>query len=234
MKILITNDDGIEAQGIKTLEKIIKKVYQGAEIFIYAPAGSISGAGRSMTFGSEKYVKAEVLSENRFKIYGTPADCVEIGCRIQKPIDLVFSGINHGFNLGQDFYLSGTIQAAQHAVHYFNIPSVALSAPKFIILNGQIELHVESLVKKIKEQRHLSGLISVNFPKNGFYGEKIVSLGNYLAIGNLRIVSEERNEIVYDLLGPMELMEQSNDLATDVGAVKNGFTVITLHDGALF
>jgi 5'-nucleotidase len=119
MKILLTNDDGLNSFGLDLLEEIIKDIYKGAKIVVYAPNKSISGAGRSMTFGNGKLVRVREEENNHFRVYGTPTDCVEIACRLHK-IDLVFSGINKGLNLGQDFYLSGTIQAALHS-DYFSI-----------------------------------------------------------------------------------------------------------------
>lgn len=236
MRILVTNDDGIEAEGLCLLEQIILQLAgEDAEIIIYAPKASISGASRSLTFGNNKQVGVEKCGFRRYVVSGTPADCVEVACRIERPIDMIFSGINHGWNLGEgDFYISGTVQAAQHGVHYFGVPAVALSAPQAVI-GEEVRKAVVTLLEKILKQGNLKGLINVNLPLDGFKGVKVVKLGRYLAVGELKVVSRTNEATVYDLLGPMVKMEDSRDnVDTDIGAVVRGYTAITLHDGAEF
>ncbi|MFH1182670.1 MAG: 5'/3'-nucleotidase SurE [Candidatus Moraniibacteriota bacterium] len=237
MKILLVNDDGIEAEGIHLLERILCKIYQhNIEIVIYAPAKGIKGSSRALTLGEGKEVKVKKVGEQRYTVYGTPADCVEIACRVEKSVEIIFSGINHGWNLGVgDFYLSGTIQAAQHGVQYFGIPAVALSAPESMIFSRKLKKYTEKVLRKILVHKHTKGLININLPESGFRGSKVVQLGCYRAIGGLKEVREKWDTKLYNLLNPMNIMEHCGENPnTDVGAIQNGYVAITLHDGAEF
>jgi 5'-nucleotidase len=237
MRILLTNDDGIKAKGLEILKRIIRKIYKKAEILIYAPSIGYTGAGRSMTFGHGKLVRVKEIEKNEFSVYGTPTDCVEIACRIHK-IDLVFSGVNHGWNLGQDFYLSGTIQAAFHAVDYFDVPALALSCDKDSLLSGLAEPWIEKFIKKIHQCKHEKGLINVNFPKivpkATPRGVRITDLGDFLASGSLEPIKRSGKSQWFDLLDPMSEIVQSKGVDTDAGAIKKGWIAITEHKGARF
>lgn len=234
MKILLVNDDGIEAAGLAITVRLIAKHYPEAEIVIYAPDRPLSGAGRSMTFGNGKTVRVEELGTGRFKVFGTPADCVEIACRCHAGISLIFSGINHGWNLGEDFYLSGTIQAACHGLDYFSIPAVALSAPKESMLDGTAEALAEPIIAAIAAAGHHAGLININLPAHGDE-PRLTRLGTYRAIGGLTLVTKNTSIAEYDLLGPMsEMAASADDCRTDVGAVTKGFISVNLRGGACF
>lgn len=115
MNILLTNDDGIEAEGIKQLAKAIS---QFGALFVVAPTEQKSACGHGITIHEAIGVRETSFhgAEKAYAIEGTPADCVKIGLRLLKragiEIDLVYSGINHGSNLGTDTLYSGTVSAA--------------------------------------------------------------------------------------------------------------------------
>jgi 5'-nucleotidase len=124
MKILISNDDGFRANGINFLrEELAKKNH----VVTIAPNQERSSCGHGITLGEP--IRVEKISEDIYSCSGYPADCILIGvgniCKDNKP-DLVVSGINHGANLGQDRYYSGTIAAAREAA-FRGIPSIAVS-----------------------------------------------------------------------------------------------------------
>ncbi len=122
MKILITNDDGIDADGLAALCKVAGDF---GELTVVAPKQHYSGCSHQMTF--EGNLDAHHIGNNRHWVDGFPADCVRIAlAHICPEVDLVISGINHGANLGLDNFLSGTVAAAREAT-FFNIPSIALS-----------------------------------------------------------------------------------------------------------
>lgn len=129
MNILISNDDGIEAKGIRELAQAISGC---GKIYVFAPDGQRSASGHSITL-KDPISASEMefpCAERAWKVGGTPADCVKIGLEILRQqgisIDMVFSGINHGANLGTDVLYSGTVSAAiEGALN--KIPSVALS-----------------------------------------------------------------------------------------------------------
>lgn len=124
MNILISNDDGIHAQGIKQLVKAAENV---GNITVIAPDRERSTCGHGLTVDSPLRV---IEFDNRtYACSGTPADCVLIGLghfmKDKRP-DLVISGINHGANLGQDHFYSGTVAAAREAA-IRGIPGIAIS-----------------------------------------------------------------------------------------------------------
>ncbi|MFT5469796.1 MAG: 5'-nucleotidase [Verrucomicrobiales bacterium] len=125
MIILITNDDGIDAEGLEALRKAVSRELL-AEIYTVAPAGPMSQVGHRVT--TDEPLKVEQRGERSWAVAGTPADCVRVAISklLPEPPDWVFSGINHGGNLGQDIYISGTVAAAREAA-YHGLQSAAFS-----------------------------------------------------------------------------------------------------------
>jgi len=112
MKILLTNDDGIDAPGLEALAKAARAL--GGESVIVAPAEPHSGCGHRVTTG--RPILVDDVGPARYRVHGTPADCVRIAlARLAPDIDLVLSGINEGGNLGADIHHSGTVAAAREA-----------------------------------------------------------------------------------------------------------------------
>lgn len=127
-RILVTNDDGIEAPGIQALSKELRKV---GEVIVVAPSGNRSGSSMSLSVGVKFRAKKHEKNGKLFgySVNGTPADAVIFGIREiakGKKIDLVVSGINHGQNVGNIAHFSGTVGAAMTALHW-GIPAVAVS-----------------------------------------------------------------------------------------------------------
>lgn len=123
MRILLTNDDSVHAEGILVLKKYLDRI---ADVTVVAPMEEKSTTGHSLTL--HKPLRLMNLSKNVYGVNGSPADCVLLGMSKvmkQKP-DLVVSGINRGANLGQDVYYSGTVSAAREATMH-QIPSIAVS-----------------------------------------------------------------------------------------------------------
>jgi 5'-nucleotidase len=122
MKLLLTNDDGIDAPGLHALAKAAQTI--GDPVLI-APAGPQSGCSHAVTW--ETAVRIEERGANRFAIHGTPADCTRLGLlKILPEAKFVLSGINHGGNLGADVYYSGTVAAVREGVLH-GWPGVAFS-----------------------------------------------------------------------------------------------------------
>src|ERR671910_3456944 len=123
--ILVTNDDGINAPGLRVLERIARTLSN--DVWVVAPETNQSGASHSLTM--HRPLRIRRISRRRFAIDGTPTDCVLLALQIvvkNGPVDLVLSGVNHGGNLGEDVTYSGTIAAAMEAT-LFNVPAFALS-----------------------------------------------------------------------------------------------------------
>lgn len=122
MKLLLTNDDGIDAAGLQALLAAARGV---GEAVVVAPGGPQSGVSHAVTTGTA--VRFEARGPGRFAVAGTPADCVRVGLhRLCPDAAWVLSGINHGGNLGADVHYSGTVAAVREAVLH-GWPGVALS-----------------------------------------------------------------------------------------------------------
>ena len=124
MRILLTNDDGVNARGLKVLEAVASKL--GDEIWVVAPTEEQSGAGHSLTLTTP--VRLRRHGERRFSVTGTPTDSVTMALRkvLPAPPDLILSGVNRGANLGDDVTYSGTVSAAMEG-SLAGIRSIALS-----------------------------------------------------------------------------------------------------------
>ncbi|MFC0685628.1 5'/3'-nucleotidase SurE [Novosphingobium clariflavum] len=124
MRILLTNDDGINAPGLYVLEKIAAQLSD--DIWICAPSEEQSGAGHSLTL--TRPVRMREHAPKRFSVTGTPTDSVTMGLRkaLPGPPDLILSGVNRGANLGDDVTYSGTVSAAMEGA-LAGIRSIALS-----------------------------------------------------------------------------------------------------------
>ncbi len=123
MRILLTNDDGIEAEGLRVLFDVFSRYH---DTYVIAPDRERSACSNKFTIRSGITVKSR--SDREFSISGYPADCVSIGLNtdLVPDIDLVVSGINHGPNLGDDVFFSGTVGGARTAC-IFGKPGIALS-----------------------------------------------------------------------------------------------------------
>ena len=123
MHILISNDDGLSARGIKALAA---RMEQLGKITVVAPDRNCSGASNSLTLDAPIRIHEERAGVHR--VAGTPTDCVHIALTglLEKDPDLVVSGINHGANLGDDVIYSGTVAAAMEG-RFLGLPAIALS-----------------------------------------------------------------------------------------------------------
>ena len=124
MKIVLTNDDGIDAPGLAALNDAVRRL-GWEDAAVVAPADALSGCSHRVTTDTPLIVEAR--GEGRFAVRGTPADCVRVALlRAAPDADWVLSGVNAGGNLGADVYVSGTVAAAREAVLHGK-PAVAFS-----------------------------------------------------------------------------------------------------------
>jgi 5'-nucleotidase len=121
--ILLTNDDGVHAPGIKALAARLSS--QGM-VYVVAPDREVSACGQSLTL--KHPLRAEKIEERVYSVDGTPADCVNLALvkLLPRRPDLVVSGINRGANLGEDVFYSGTVGGAREGT-FFGLPSMAIS-----------------------------------------------------------------------------------------------------------
>lgn len=165
MHVLLTNDDGVDAPGLAALERAVQAF---ATTTIVAPHQGYSGCGHRVT--NHEPIRVDRLDSNRFKVFGTPADCTRLGLRQFAPqADLVLAGVNDGANLGVDVYMSGTVAAVREAV-WLGTPGIAFS--QYVHQNrprqwDRCESMVSIVWERLKED--LAGqptpqLWNVNFP----------------------------------------------------------------------
>ena len=125
MRLLVTNDDGIHAEGLAVLERIARALSD--DVWICAPEAEQSGASRSLTLAEPLRVRR--LDDRRFAVLGTPTDCVMLAIQYlikgERP-DLVLSGVNRGLNAGEDVTMSGTVAGAIEGMA-LGVPAIALS-----------------------------------------------------------------------------------------------------------
>lgn len=163
-RILITNDDGINAPGLAILENIARRLAE--EVWVVAPEHDRSGAGQSISIHSP--LRVYETGAKRYAVSGTPADCVLYSLAEwfgETPPDLVLSGVNCGANISDSVQYSGTVGAVLSALH-MNIPAIALSQA-FLTRDGirwsPVETHGELLIRKLFQPGEARAW-NVNFP----------------------------------------------------------------------
>ncbi|GAB6053904.1 5'/3'-nucleotidase SurE [Magnetospira thiophila] len=165
-RVLITNDDGIDAPGLRVLEAVARTF--SSDVWVVAPQQEQSGAGHSLTL--RRPLRIRHLAEQRMTIDGTPTDCVMLAVKHlmqdRRP-DLILSGVNRGANMGEDVTYSGTIAAAMEGT-LLGIPSIALSLhteDRGEARWGTVEALAPDVIRQVTEVAWSRNcLINVNFP----------------------------------------------------------------------
>jgi 5'-nucleotidase len=237
MRILLTNDDGVNATGLEVLERIAREFSD--DIWVVAPTEEQSGAGHSLTLTFP--VRLRQLGERRFCVTGTPTDSVMMAIAwIMKdnPPDLILSGVNRGANLGEDVTYSGTVSAAMEGA-LAGIPSIALSQAyaregmgdtvPFAAAEAWADEVLRPLIATPMAPRTL---VNVNFPAlppTEVKGIRVTQQG-LRDYGRLRIVQRTDTrgfDYFWFGLGPMI---ETPGHSTDLEAVADGYVAVTpLH-----
>ena len=232
-RILLSNDDGINATGLEVLERIARELSD--DVWVVAPESEQSGASHSLTL--RQPLRLRKLSERRFAVDGTPTDCVLFAIRnllADKGPDLVLSGVNRGGNLGDDVTYSGTVAAAMEGA-LLGVRSIALSQQ----IDGPhkakwptAEHHAPDLIRRLTAfEWPREMLVNVNFPDlsaDEIKGVEVASQGKR----KIGAQFEERRDprgYPYFWVGRMR-DEPDSDLSTDLTAVRAGAISVTpLH-----
>ena len=224
MRILISNDDGYEAKGIKQLAKSLREI---AEVIVVAPNKNKSAASSSLTLG--KPLKPIQIDKNIFAIDATPSDCVHLAlCGfIKESIDLVVTGINFGANLGDDVIYSGTVAGAIEG-RFLGLPSIAISLASWECKHFETAGTIaKSLVTQIdKAPLSYNTIINVNVPDialNEIKGIKSTRLGNRHK--SEPSIQDENDPSLY-WIGENG-KEADNGEGTDFYAISNNFVSVT-------
>ncbi len=226
MHILLSNDDGYLARGLSVLAESLR---QYADISVVAPDKNRSAASNSLTL--EMPLRA-IQSENGFiRVDGTPTDCVHLAVTglLAKEPDMVFAGINHGSNLGDDVLYSGTVAAATEG-RFLGLPAVAVSMasndPQHFDTAAQVAV---TLMKRIvRHPLPKDTLLNVNVPDlaiEDLKGYQSTRLGQRHRAEPVIKSSDPRGREIY-WVGPPG-SEQDAGPGTDFFAVKNGYVSVT-------
>lgn len=229
-RILLSNDDGIDASGLKVLERVAHALSK--DVWVVAPETEQSAASHSLTLRVPLRIRKR--SERRFAVNGTPTDAVLLAVqhimKDRRP-DLVLAGVNRGGNLGEDVTYSGTIAAAMEGT-LLGIPSIALSQ---LVTHGQktrwgtAEHHAEALIRKIATMKWPKGiLLNVNFPDvpaDQVAGVAVTVQGRRKIGGKLDERRDPRG-FPYYWIGTMRTEEPSRK-GSDLAAVNGGAISVT-------
>lgn len=232
MRILISNDDGINSPGIQALASAMKDL---GEVYVAAPERNQSATGHAVTMHTplrSKEVDGFGDGIKAWWVNGTPADCVKLGIENLMGVkpDLVVSGINMGENLGTDVIYSGTVSAAVEGA-IFGIPAIAFSYQDYYAkdMTTAAKAAKEICIQILKHGIPQNHIINVNIPKinslEDIKGIKLCKLGVKIYQNNFEERRDPKGNIYYWLAG--ELVEQPEDQETDIYAVRHQYISIT-------
>ena len=225
-RILLSNDDGIDAIGLKILYDIA--VQFSDDVWVIAPSENRSGASRSITL--QRDVAIHKIGPKRYSCSGTPADCIIFGISqiMDQPPDLVLTGINHGMNVADDILYSGTVAGAMEAA-LLKVPAIAMSQQ-----HGRADIadYAPSQQFGVTVVQHLLGvgipdrvIMNVNFPKTSVdqvKGMKPAFLDRH-KLGDVIVAGDDPHHY---RLGPLHSDPQKSP-GTDRAVLDDGWISLT-------
>ena len=228
MRVLISNDDGVEARGIEVLARRMAAV---GEVVIVAPDRDRSGASNSLTL--DQPIRVMRLAENRYRVAGTPTDCVHLALcgMLDKDPDIVVSGINNSANLGDDVIYSGTVSAAMEG-RFLGLPAIAVS----LVTADHVGEHYESAAQAalsitqrlIVDPLPADTILNVNVPDLPWHelrGFAVTRLGKRHRSAPCIAQVDPRGRPLW-WIGPAGEVDDDAP-GTDFDAVRNGYISIT-------
>lgn len=228
MYILLSNDDGYLAEGLSTLAKSLSRY---AEITVVAPDKNRSAASNSLTL--EMPLRASIGENGFTKVDGTPTDCVHLAITglLDKEPDMVFAGINHGGNLGDDVLYSGTVAAATEG-RYLGLPAVAISlagmGDQLTHFETAAQVAVTLLQQLIDNPLPKDSILNVNVPDIPYEklkGYQATRLGQrHKSEPVIKSIDPRGRQIFW--VGPPGA-EQDAGPGTDFHAVSSGYVSVT-------
>ncbi len=230
MRIMLTNDDGIHAPGLRVLDRAFQRA--GHEVFVVAPLTEQSAVGHAVTLSLPLRIK-QIQDEafHGFGISGTPVDCVKIGLNaiLDPGPDLVVSGINSGANVGVDILYSGTVAAATEAA-LAGIPALAVSIDDFhpVDLKAHAECVTRFLERIDPESCPPKRVLNLNFPGGsleGVRGLKLCLQTQSVYDDRYEQRTDPRGNAYYWLSG--EIPPEDLEPGTDRDLLSQGYATLT-------
>jgi 5'-nucleotidase len=243
VKVLLTNDDGIQATGLNVLRRALLEV-PDVDLAVIAPNSNRSATARSITTRELLWVEEVEFADGStgFATDGTPVDCVRFAALglVDDPPDLIVSGINHGANLGDDITYSGTVAAALEGI-VLGVPAIAVSQQSRaremdFRLGHEFDFHeAAAFVARVVEELDdvpmpERTLINVNCPAGDAKGAKVCRLGKRIYRDRLELEEEDDDggRRRYRIYGEEPGYEHAE--GTDFAAIADGFIAVTpLH-----
>lgn len=225
MKILVSNDDGVHADGIRVLSEALSAL---ADVVVVAPDRNHSGASHSLTL--ENPLRVESMAHNGFiAVKGTPTDCVHLAVNeLLKPLpDMVVSGINHGANLGDDVIYSGTVAAATEGRH-LGLPAMAVSlvgSQHFASAAHYACRLVQGLMRRPLPADQILNVNVPDLPLAQIKGIRVTRLGCRHPAEAVIVEQDPRGRSIY-WIGPPGATQDAGE-GTDFAAIEAGFVSIT-------
>jgi 5'-nucleotidase len=241
MKVLLTNDDGIQATGLNTMRRALLEV-PGVELAVIAPDSNRSATARSITTREPLWVDEIEFGDGTagYATDGTPVDCVRFAALglVEFEPELIVSGINHGSNLGDDITYSGTVAAALEGI-VLGIPAIAVSQQS---RRGEMDFRlgdeydfeqsaafVARLVEELEEVPMPPGtLLNINVPAGELQGARACRLGKRIYRDRMELTEEEGGRKRYRIYGESPSFHHED--GTDFAALSDGCIAVTpLH-----
>ena len=235
MKILLTNDDGFDAENIKILYKELSKNH---EVWIVAPKNNCSGMSAAISYLNE--IEVTKVDDRIYAVDGTPADCSYLGLLsiVDFEFDIVVSGINHGANIGNDVLYSGTVGAAVGGRN-LKYPPIAISVASYDAKDIEFitKKAIELIEKIVSSNEIFNGkVININFPdinEEEFKGVIATGLSKRgIPAKPIRIDNQDSKDLYryrYNLSGePLK-----DTFMTDAEAIKTGYVSVSVLDYSL-
>lgn len=231
MKILLSNDDGIDGEGLWAMAYALKKNF---EVAIAAPMRQQSGMSHALSIGRMlEYRRVDNPDFETWTVDGTPTDCVKFYLESidkDKKIGAVISGINHGANLATDVLYSGTVGAALEG-NLHDIPALAVSLDRFSEITFEQAAYETEKYFSEQLQRNKIFFHNVNFPKKfraGYAEFKTARLGRRDYINAFVTHENDDGQVFFQILG--EIKDIDGGEGTDIYAVNQGYVSVTpLH-----
>ncbi|MFQ2344304.1 5'/3'-nucleotidase SurE [Aeromonas dhakensis] len=225
MRILVSNDDGVHAEGIRALSEALAAC---GEVIVVAPDRNRSGASHSLTL--EVPLRVTRIAETGYHaVKGTPTDCVHLAVNelVRPEPDMVVAGINHGANLGDDVIYSGTVAAATEGRH-LGFPSLAISLvgkTHFATAAHYAALLVKGIMVHPLPADQILNVNVPDLPLDQIKGIRVTRLGNRHRAESVICTEDPRGQPIY-WIGPPGSQQDAGE-GTDFSAIEQGYVSIT-------
>ena len=230
MKILVTNDDGFQSDGLRSLVEKLSLLF---DVTVIVPSSDKSGIGAAFTLQTDIKIKKSSSLFSRastFIVDGTPSDCVCIGMEYLQDdkFDLLISGINAGSNLGLDCISSGTVSAAMMGSLY-NIPSIAISVCAITDVNYSVAADIAMYFAKLVRDEKVPFFKVLNINVPNLSRDKICGIHNSVLGGRLYvediIKNDKDNNIVQ--IGRKRITQVVHSEMSDINATDQGYISVS-------